>query len=380
MLLWVCFAVLTAAVIAVLARPLLREADAAATATDEEAELEVYKDQLREIDAERERGLVGEAEAEAARVEIARRLIKENESREQTPGFTGARIAARAVAGVLGVGLPLAAIAVYVGMGSPTLPSRPFAERAKVGAEHASVADLVGKVEARLRTNPEEGEGWDVIAPVYMRLQRFGDAADAYARATRLLGESPRRLAGLAEALIMSNDGLVGEQARRTYERLLALEPDRLEAKFWLAIAKEQDGNVVGAIADLKGLLDSAPAEAPWKGFVAERLAALQGHGAPGSQAATGPDSGAVDPSVVEGMSPEQRQAFVGQMVDGLAERLKKDGNDLEGWLKLVRSLHVLGRGEEAKAALATARRQFATDPGSLGALQSLADTLGIKS
>ncbi|MEW5963542.1 MAG: c-type cytochrome biogenesis protein CcmI [Pseudomonadota bacterium] len=381
MLLWLCFALLTAAVVAALARPLLR---AAQSEDGADGELAVYRDQLRELEADRERGLVGAEEAEAARVELARRLIKEAErTGAGGPGVSSALAGGgRWVVGVVALGVPLAAIALYLALGSPGLPARPLAERMAVPADKASVAELVGKVEARLRERPEEGEGWDAIAPVYMRMQRFADAADAYERALGLLGESPQRLMGLGEALIMASNGLVGEQARRTFERLRALEPGHVEARFWLAIGKQQDGNRDGAVADLQALLAESPADAPWRAFVEERLAEFGAAPAKGTVSreqpeTTAPSGPAFD---VAKMTAEERTAFITQMVDGLAERLKKDGTDIDGWVKLVRSLHVLGRRDEALAALGNARRALEGNTQALATLDALAGSLGLGS
>lgn len=381
MLLWLCFALLTAAVVAALARPLVR---AAQSEDGADGELAVYRDQLRELDADRERGLVGAEEAEAARVELARRLIKEAErTGAGGPGVSSALAGGgRWVVGVVALGVPLAAIALYLALGSPGLPARPLAERMAKPADKASVAELVGKVEARLRERPEEGEGWDAIAPVYMRMQRFADAADAYERALRLLGESPQRLMGLGEALIMASNGLVGEQARRTFERLRALEPGHVEARFWLAIGKQQDGNRDGAVADLQALLAESPADAPWRAFVEERLAEFGAAPAKGTVSRQQPESTAPSGPAfdVAKMTAEERTAFITQMVDGLAERLKKDGTDIDGWVKLVRSLHVLGRRDEALAALGNARRALEGNTQALATLDALAGSLGLGS
>jgi cytochrome c-type biogenesis protein CcmH len=381
MLLWLCFALLTAAVVAALARPLWRATPVGGHA---DGELAVYRDQLRELEADRERGLVGAEEAEAARVELARRLIKEAErTGAGATAATGLALGGRWVTGLIALGLPVAAIALYLALGSPGLPARPLAERMAAPADKSSVAELVRKVEARLRERPEEGEGWDAIAPVYMRMQRFADAADAYERALRLLGETPPRLLGLGEALIMSSNGLVGEQARRTFERLRALEPGHIEARFWLAIGKQQDGNRDGAVADLQALLAESPADAPWRAFVEERLAEFGAAPVKGSASREQPRSTAPSgPAALDvaKMTPEERTAFITQMVDGLAERLKKDGKDLDGWVKLVRSLHVLGRREEALTALGNARRALEGDTQAIATLDALAGSLGLGS
>ena len=95
-----------------------------------------------------------------------------------------------------------------------------------------------------------------MIAPVYLKLGRFRDAADAYANAARLKGETAALLAGLAEASILASDGVVTEEARTAYEKILKLEPERIEPRFWLALAKEQDGRLAEALADYQAPAD----------------------------------------------------------------------------------------------------------------------------
>src|SRR5262249_30652947 len=139
----------------------------------------------------------------------------------------------------------------------------------------AGVEELVARVEARLRTNPGDGQGWDVIAPVYLRLERFRDAAEAFRRAIDLNGESPRRLSSLAESTVLANDGIVTGPARKADQRLLELEPGRMEARFGLALAKEQDGDFEEAEAAYRTLMEDAPEHAPWRQFITERLEAI---------------------------------------------------------------------------------------------------------
>ncbi len=71
---------------------------------------------------------------------------------------------------------------------------------------------------------------------------------------------------------------------------------------------------------------------------------------------------------------------FVNQMVEKLAERLKTETTDLEGWLKLVRAYKVLGRDGDATAALATARKSLSADQKAISALDGLAKELGLGS
>ncbi len=229
-----------------------------------------------------------------------------------------------------------------------------------------------------MRQHPDDGRGWDVLAPVYMRMGEFQQAVDAFERATRLLGESPQRLAGFARASIMLGNGVVDEPARQAYKKLRTLEPKALEPQVWLAIAKEQDGDLAGAAADYKALMAAAGPEDPWHSMLEQRINNLN------AKLADTPAVGGPPPTAKEGspdfhnMTPEQRQAFVEQMVSGLASRLKENGKDLNGWMQLVRSYVVLGRSEEANAALAEARSNFAGDEKALAQLQALADVLGI--
>ncbi len=219
MVLWIAFAVLAAAVVWAVTRPLLASGPGAPAAAD--SELAVYRDQLDEIESERAQGLIAGSEAEGARVEVARRLLQRAEQTSRLDATArGETSRARQAALTIAAALPVIGIAVYLAVGSPALPGRPYAERLAVPVEQASAADLVAKVEAHLRDHPEDGRGWDVLAPVYLRTGEFQQAADAYERAIRLLGDEPKRLAGFARATIMVQNGVVSEPARQAYAKL----------------------------------------------------------------------------------------------------------------------------------------------------------------
>lgn len=384
-LLWLALAFLTALVLAGLGRSLARDA-AAPSAT--EAELAVYRDQMREIEADRDRGLIAGAEAEAARVEIARRLLAVD-ARHAAAGSEQAGDArpgkSRLSPTVLAVAIALPALGLYLALGSPNLPGRPHAGESKA-ADRGNIDKLVAQVEERLRTKPDDGQGWDVIAPVYLRLQRFPDAAEAYGNAARLLGESPQRLAGFAEATIMANDGVVVEVARRSLERVLVLDGKRLEPRFWLALAKEQDGDFAGAATDYRALLALAtdgvrpPA---WRTGIEERLRQVESQagvksGAPPATGPAGPT--AADAEAASRMAPEDRQKMIAGMVDGLAARLEKDGRNPEGWARLIQSYMVLGRRDDALAAAVKARAALAGDDKALETLAQVIKQLGLDS
>lgn len=384
MVLWILFAVLAAAVVWAVSRPLL--APLPASSPTDDGEIAVYRDQLAEIEAEREQGLLAGPEAEGARVELARRLIRHAEEQERSAAVSGdARSTVPKAALYAAAALPVVGILLYLAIGSPQLPSRPYAARMETPIEQATADDLIARVEAHMRQHPEDGKGWDVLAPVYMRMGDFGRAADAFQRATRLLGESPKRLMGFARANVMMQNGIVSEPARKAYEKLLAAQPDSIEAQVWLAIAKEQDGDLKSAEAEYKRLLPGA--EDPWKGLltarlqsVTERLSKPAPDGLPAAGDIQPADAMSAAAGAMAKMSPEEREKFIGKMVDGLAARLKQNGNDLEGWMRLVRSYVMLGRRDDAATALANARGQFASDEKSLAQLNDLAKNLGLGS
>ena len=412
LLFWVCAALLTAGAVLALTRPLLAAARASATepvsTPDSRANVAVYRDQLAEIENDKARGLISEAEAEAARIEIARRLLA---SAGQEDGSHGTR--ASAVPAVkdrssgefafmaVSAAVPVLALAFYLALGSPGMPGRPLSERlAKAPTAASGVEELVARVEARLRTNPTDGEGWDVIAPVYLRMERFQDAAEAYRRALDILGESPRRLSGFAESTVLANDGIVAEPARKAYERLLELEPGRVEARFGLALAKEQEGDIDAAEAVYLKLIEEAPIGAPWRQFIGERIdaiAAKRGN-APKANPAAGQEpvpATTVDPAAgltpgnvpgpaevaaITGLPDDQRRQVIVQMVENLEARLKVNGKDQDGWQRLVRSWSILGERAKAEAALVEARKALAGDPKAIAEINAFARGLGLKS
>lgn len=383
MLLWIIIAGLTAFVLFVLLRPLA--ATSKAERAPEDFDAAIYRDQLKEIESDRARGLLGEEEAEAARTEIARRLLAADSSAKQSRNAqTGSAATRSALAGVA-VALPLLAVSLYLLYGSPRLPDQPLAARLKDPANDQNLAALVAKVEARLRQHPQEGEGWDVIAPVYLSWQRYSEAADAYEQAITLLGESAKRLSGQGQALVLANNGVVTEEARRALERALELDATLIEPRILLAIAKEQDGRFAEAIDEWRALLPRADAKAPWRAMVETRIAAAEARlaGRPPAEAPAESQGGAPsagDIAAVEKMSPAERRATIEGMVRRLADRLDQDGNDLPGWLQLVRAYSVLDRKDDAQKALERAKTQFSGDTKALQQLDALAAELGLES
>ena len=366
MALWFPLALMTAAAVFIVLWPLGR----ARLATASGGDLAVYRDQMRELERDRTAGLIGSAEAEAARVEISRRLLAAADAEGQAPSASLAPWRRRFIAVAALIALPFGAVALYLALGFPGLPDQPLAARTN-GPENRSIAALVAQVEDRLERNPQDGRGWEVLGPVYMRLGRFDDAVKARRHAVRLLGASPTREADLGEALVAAANGVVTADAKAAFDRALALDARDPRAKFFAGLAAQQDGNDAKAAAIWRDLLAHAPADAPWANIVRQSLARLEN--AKPQPATPGP--GAADVAAAADKSPEARVQMVRGMVERLAERLARDGSDLDGWVRLVRAYLVLGDHERARGAAADARRALAGDPDKLRRLDAaLAD------
>ena len=162
------------------------------------SDVAVYRDQLEEIERDRAAGLIADQEAASAQVEVSRRLIAAAEA--PTAPHASADVATwrrRAVALVALLALPLVAAGLYLALGSPMLPDQPLAPRLAAARGDQSFDSLIAQVETHLDRNPEDGRGWEVIAPIYLRLGRFDDAVKARRQALRLNGVTAERELGI---------------------------------------------------------------------------------------------------------------------------------------------------------------------------------------
>jgi cytochrome c-type biogenesis protein CcmH len=362
MMLWLVFALMTAAAIFAVLWPLGRR-DANTGGSD----IAVYRDQLDEIGRDRAAGLIGEAEGEAAKVEVSRRLIAAAdaaESSEASAPETSSlwRRRAAAIAGLLL--LPIAALPLYLMLGSPQLPGLPLAARLQAPDAAPSIESMIARVEDHVERNPNDGRAWEVLAPVYMRVGRFDDAVRAWRNAINLNGSSASREADLGEALVAAGNGIVTAEAKAAFDRALALDGQDVMARFYIGMTADQDGRRAEAEAIWRDLLANAPPGAPWIEVVRHAMERNAPAGtAPASAAAGASGPSAADIAAAAKLPPDQQDQMVSGMVARLAERLKKDGSDVGGWARLVRSYRVLGQNDKAEAAIADARRALASDP-----------------
>lgn len=373
MSLWFLLALMTVGAIFAVLWPLSRR-----TAVKREGrESAVYQDQLAEIDRDLANGLIGETESVAARVEIGRRLLAAADA-EQASAVSSSLRLRRAVAIVALIGVPVLAGGLYLHLGSPALPDFPLASRARAPAAGQSLDQLVAQVQSHLEKNPTDGRGWGVLAPVLGRLGRFEDAAQAFRNAIRYDGDSAARRAGLGEALAGAANGVVTAEAKAEFERAVALDADEPKARYFLGVAAEQDGRPKEAAALWQDMLSKAPPDAPWRPVLETALARV------GATAQSAPDSAKVPAlsndtiASVQGMSEGDRGMMIRGMVDRLATRLKQNGDDVEGWLRLARAYMVLKEPDNARATRDDARRALAAKEADLRKLNDGLKALGI--
>jgi cytochrome c-type biogenesis protein CcmH len=364
MLVWIIFTLMTVAAVVCVVWPLSRARPAGVQVEGDD--LPFYRDQLRALDRDVAHGLVSGDEAAGSRAEIGRRLIAAaDRAAAATPrGSRRARLFAGAAA--VTVLIPAVSLALYERVGAPEMGDRPLAARL-AAPDPGDFPAAIARVESHLAAHPEDGRGFALLAPIYVRLGRYADAAHAYDRALATLGETAEGRSALGEALVQGADGTVTSEARAAFAKAAADDPKLPQPRFYLGLAAAQDGDKASARAQWTALLADSPADAPWTAMVQARLAALDG--TPSGPAA----------SAIASMPDDQRLRAIHGMVDGLASRLQQDGHDAEGWLKLVRAYTVLGEKSKAATALADARRNLASDAAGLARLDGLARELGLE-
>ena len=307
----------------------------------------------------------------------------------------GGRIALAAAALVA-----LAAGGVAVWRSSPE--AAPAADAAAAG-QQPTVDDVIARLEARLKTNPDDAEGWRMLGWSYFQTERFAEAATAMKRATTLDPDNAEYFSMLGEALVMASKdgGGMPPDAAAAFAKALALNPRDARARYFAAVQMDLEGKHREAIEAWFALLGDSPADAPWvadvreviasvgekhKIDVATRLAAAKTLPAANGFTTDGAD---VASAGIPGPTRDQIQAasqlpkgaqdaMVQGMVDGLEAKLKANPNNADGWIMLMRSRMQLGEQRKAQLALSQALAAFRNDGATSRRLREAAATLGV--
>lgn len=374
----VCALLTFAAVLAVLLPYMRGQSASAAVALAPDAnDLEVYKDQLREIVDDEKRGIIGMDDANSARTEVSRRILKLGLIDTPTAAADGSRNGKK-LAIMAALLVPVAAWGIYGFTGSPALPDQPFLTRLETPSGQASIEVLIAKTEQHLDANPNDGKGWEVIAPIYLRTGQFDKAAAAFRKSAEINGSSVKSEIGLGEALAGLNGGLIGADALTAFTRASALAPSDPQPKIYLATALAQQGKFADAKAAFSLILVSAPQNAPWRGIVERSIAQLDNAEAVSAdKTVSGPTQ--ADVAKAAGMSDADRTSMIEGMVAGLDAKMVANPADKEGWLRLIRSYAMLKKPDDAAAAVLRARVGLAGNDGALAQINALAKELDLE-
>ncbi|MBC7951274.1 MAG: c-type cytochrome biogenesis protein CcmI [Rhodospirillaceae bacterium] len=242
-MIWVLFAAMTVATVALLLVPLLRVRPNAA-ASRAEYDLTVYKDQLAEVDREVERGTVSADQAEAARTEIQRRILAMGETVKDKPlprrmGLTVALVAAI---------VPVVAFGLYVVLGQPWLPGQPYATRTDTSQtqdQAGMIQGMVAQLQARLDQNPKDGKGWAMLGRSYRVLGDTAKATESYKKAAALLpGDVQVRMEYGALLLAEVPAGaMLPPDFVNVMREVLAADAKNVDALYFLGVSEGQLGN-----------------------------------------------------------------------------------------------------------------------------------------
>jgi cytochrome c-type biogenesis protein CcmH len=386
MILWPILTLMTLGAVIAVWWPLARRQGSVRSGSD----IAVYRDQLDEIDRDQAASRIGNAEAEAARVEVSRRLIAAAETAKArsvaaAPGPAGwYRRATLAAAIVL---LPVGAGAVYLSLGSPGLVSVSMNAATDGQPLPAGIEHTVAEVETYMESNPRNGRGWELLAPVYLRLGRFDDAVRARRNALEIFGPDAAHLGDLGEAMVMASNGVVTAEAKSLFERANAADPEDVMAQYYLGLSAKQDGRRDEAEKRWRALVSRDGEGAEWLPLVKDALARIDEKSPPVVVAA--PASGAAKvapkgPSAREvaaaaQLAPAERNGMIEGMVARLAQKMAENGSDVEGWLRLIKAYSVLGERDKALAAAAHARSALAGNSNNLRRIGELAKELGLE-
>ena len=300
-----------------------------------------FRLQLREIETDAASGRLGDAEALAARGELARELLHlQGEQQGGNVPTSGRRNQGLSLTVVL---VAVLALGAYSILGSPELPSQPLVARTDVASAPIELDDAILRIEEQLARTPEDLRGWSVIAPAYMQLGRFADAVRAYRRVIELGGATADAETDLGEALMMVNEGSAEGEPIALFESAAARDPRHARSRYYLANEATRAGRYEDAVTLWNKLLAIASGNEPWVAAARSGLSVAKA----AFEAADIPAGDAPDAAVIA------------DMVEGLAGRLSTEGGTIEDWTRLVRSRLVMGQTQAAQADYDAARRAY---------------------
>jgi cytochrome c-type biogenesis protein CcmH len=403
---WIATAAFSVLVVMVLMMSVRRPRQAAAPAAA--YDLQVYRDQLKEVERDVARGVLTEEEAIRARTEVSRRLLEADRALQSAHVLDVK--SSRIDRVMLGAGLAATvagAFGVYLQIGAPGYPDLPIAARLEMvedarqtrpqqDAAEAQVPfreglppdprreELVAQLRTVMEQRPDDAQGLALLAQNEAALGNFRAGHLAQARLIAVLGDTVTgfHYIDMAEMMILAAGGYVSPEAEAALLRGLELEPRNGTARYYVGLMYAQQGRPDLAFPIWRNLLAESTVDAPWLEPIRlqiEEVAFLAGVNVtlaelPQPAAPRGPS--AADMAAAQDMSAADQAAMIEGMVAGLAARLAAEGGPPEDWARLIGAQIVLGRTEDAAAIAAEARSVFADLPDALALIDAAAAPL----
>ena len=355
-MIWGLMAVIVVAVLAVVLWPIVRAPRVAKDRAD--YDMEVFQDQLKEIDRDVTRGVLTEAEAASARIEIQRRILAAGRIAAEAHQ-TSTRAKRWSLAGGVAVLVPVVALGIYLSVGAPGVATDDIDMAATPVDVDSEKERAVMRLADKVESDPTNVESLTLLARSYRELRAWDNAAKAYQKLSTLRPDADT-FASLGEMLTAQAEGHVTQEAHDALMKALELDRDEVRSRFYLGLEQSQQNNYRDALAIWRDLTSGAPEDAPWLPMVRQQMGMVaQAAGIPPmsveprhplsaatTATAAAPAAQASAPAAGS-FSPEQRQMIEG-MVGGLAARLEQNPNDFKGWMMLGRSYTVLQKTDDA--------------------------------
>ncbi|WP_386627634.1 c-type cytochrome biogenesis protein CcmI [Sulfitobacter geojensis] len=406
MIFWMICGTMSVLVVALLARALLRQQDAAGPDAVE-YDLRVYRDQLAGVERDVARGVLGAEDAERARTEISRRILAADAGpRAATPK---AAAPARMILALVALGMVGGSLALYAWLGQPgygdlALADRiAFAERMRENRPDQKTAvdslppftplqevtdefrNLMAQLRSTVADRPNDIQGNTLLAENEARIGNFTAAAAAQERVLRIKGEAAtaQDVSDYGELLVLAAGGYVSPEAEVAFRAALAREETEERARYYLGLMMVQTGRPDIGFRLWDALLRRGPEDAAWIAPILsqiEDVAYLAGVNytvpAIGAGAARGPSVDDIE--AASEMSAEERMEMIGGMVDGLSNRLATEGGPPQDWARLITSLAVMGNPDQALAIFNNAIEVFAGNPAALDVIRAAGSQAGV--
>ena len=254
------------------------------------ANIAIYRDQLRELNADLRAGTLSAELYEQARREIEARLLEDLSAPDSAPvqrqKWRGAAIA-------LALAIPVCAVGLYFIVGNPQALAPADADTTAHGLSMQQMQAMVVRLAERLKANPEDGQGWVMLGRSYGALGRFDEAVSAYANAVQRLPGDAEVLADYADVLGMTQGGRLQGKPEKIIERALKADPNNPKALVLAGSVAFEKKDYRNAVNNWEHLLRLAPQDSEFARSVSASIAEARALDERTSARPAAPDPGA---------------------------------------------------------------------------------------